>query len=50
MIEIAIERGETSDETTIAVTGTPVVVVARSWFSPLLSLYRRLDHLFIALS
>jgi len=45
MIEAPMERGEMSDETTIAVAGTAAVVVPLSWFSLLSSLRRSLDHL-----
>jgi hypothetical protein len=45
MIDTPIERGETSDETTIAVTGTPAVVVAPGRFAELSSLDRGIAHL-----
>jgi hypothetical protein len=45
MMEAPMERGVTSDETTIAVTGTPAVAVALGGFPLLSSLHRSLDHL-----
>jgi len=40
-----MERGEMSDETTIAVAGTPAVVVAPIGFCCLSSLDRGISHL-----
>jgi hypothetical protein len=48
MREAPMKRGETRDEKTIAVTGTPVVALPPSGFSHLSSLHRSLSYLFIA--